>query len=168
MEWIGIQCIGVHCIPMQFIPGHGAVPTPVRGKAQRDPGPFHYNSGNATNHPEVRSCPAALPAPPNWRRPSAHPTPSTSRACTTSLDRTTAATTSSGPRRPPALSSRSGPAPARWWPCPGSNPSGGVRCNLVKPDQRVHEKGPVPPGLTSITRTVIRRFSDSVSCSSSR
>ena len=34
------------------------------------------------------------------RRPSAHPTPSTSRACTASPDRrTTADTTSSGPRR---------------------------------------------------------------------
>ena len=31
-EWIGIHSIGIHCTPMQFIPGHGAVPTPVRGK----------------------------------------------------------------------------------------------------------------------------------------
>ena len=61
MEWIGIQCIGVHCIPMQFIPGHGAVPTPVGGKGQTNPGVwFHYNYGNATNHPEVRTMPSCV------------------------------------------------------------------------------------------------------------
>ena len=38
MEWIGIQCIGVHSIPMQFIPGPGAVPTPVGGKGQPNHG----------------------------------------------------------------------------------------------------------------------------------
>ena len=37
-EWIGIPSIGVHCIPMQFTPGPGAVPTPARGKGQTKPG----------------------------------------------------------------------------------------------------------------------------------
>ena len=38
MDWIGIQCIGYHCKPMQFIPGQGALPTPARGKGQTSPG----------------------------------------------------------------------------------------------------------------------------------
>ena len=37
-QWIGIQCIGVHSIPMQFIPGRVAVPTPVGGKGQPNHG----------------------------------------------------------------------------------------------------------------------------------
>ena len=41
---------------------------------------------------------------------------------TASASRTTVATTSSGPRWPPASSPGSGPAPGRWWPGPGSNP----------------------------------------------
>ena len=60
LDCIGIQCIGIHCIPMQFIPGPGAVPMPARGKDQRVPGCFHYNSGNATNHPEVRTMPSCV------------------------------------------------------------------------------------------------------------
>ena len=36
---------------------------------RRIPGPFHYNSGNAINHPEVKACPAALPVKKNWSRP---------------------------------------------------------------------------------------------------
>ena len=60
MDCIGIQCIGIHCIPMQFIPGHGAVQHPPGEKDQRVPGCFHYNSGNATNHPEVRTMPSCV------------------------------------------------------------------------------------------------------------
>ena len=50
MDWIGNQCIGVHCIPMQFIPGQGTLPTPVPGKEQRGTGRFHYTAGNESDH----------------------------------------------------------------------------------------------------------------------
>ena len=55
MEWIGIHSIGVHCIPMQFIPGPAPSRHPPGERNKRVPGRFHYNSGNATNHPEVRT-----------------------------------------------------------------------------------------------------------------
>ena len=42
---------------------------------------FHYNSGNEHQSPGGENhAQAALPAAPNWNRPSAHPTPSTSRS----------------------------------------------------------------------------------------
>ena len=69
MDWIGIQCNGFQCIPLGTSPRPGAVP----GKTQRSAGGFHYNPVNATNH---------SPAAPNWSRPCALPTPSTSRRCT--------------------------------------------------------------------------------------
>ena len=49
-----------------------------------------------------------------------------------------------------------------------SNPGVAPAANLTRPNQWVHEALPLPTGLTSITRTAIRRRSDSVSCSSSR
>ena len=44
----GDECIGNHCIPV-----HGAAAC----RAKRKGGSFHYNPGNATNHPEVRAMP---------------------------------------------------------------------------------------------------------------
>ena len=56
MEWMGIQCIGIHCIPLGTNPRPGAVPD----KAQRGAGGFHYNPGKAANHPEVRTMPNCI------------------------------------------------------------------------------------------------------------
>ena len=38
----------------------GAVPTPARGEHKRVTGWFHYNSGKATKHPEVRTMPSCV------------------------------------------------------------------------------------------------------------
>ena len=53
MEWIGLQCNGIYCKPLDTTPPHGAVP----GWAKRGPVGFHYNPVNATNHPEVEIMP---------------------------------------------------------------------------------------------------------------
>ena len=56
MEWIGIQCIGIHCMPLGTSPRPGALP----GQTQRGAGGFHYNPVNAINHPEVRTMPSCI------------------------------------------------------------------------------------------------------------
>ena len=45
---------------MQSTPSHGALPTPVPGKTTKAFQGFHYNSGKATNHPEVRTMPKCV------------------------------------------------------------------------------------------------------------
>ena len=70
-EWIGLVSNALEFIAYQCNPPPAAAPSrhPPGEKDKRIPGCFHYNAGNATNHPEVRVCPAALPAAPNWSRP---------------------------------------------------------------------------------------------------
>ena len=134
-ESIEIQCNGIHTYPLEWTAAwiglvsnalesiahqSQSIPWPRRrpdtrpGKRINEvPGCFHYNSGNnATNHPEVRTMPSCVACGAELEPPrTAHPTPSTSRACTASPARTTAATTSSKPRLPPTSSPRSDPAP---------------------------------------------------------
>ena len=94
-EWIGIHTNGIHTIPMECIrngmqwlsiamqriayqcTGDGRRLLRPGERDRRIPGPFHYNSGNAINHREVKACPAALPVEKNWSRPPVLPTPTT-------------------------------------------------------------------------------------------
>ena len=87
----------IHRYPCQWI-GNDCAARMATGREndKRIRGRFHYNAGNKSDQQEMRECPTALPAAPNWNRPSAFPTPSTWRPCTASPARTTAATISSG------------------------------------------------------------------------
>ena len=77
IQCYGIQWIAIHSMARQSTPWCAAATT-ARGKGQTNPGvPFHYNSGNAINHREVKACPAALPVEKNWSRPPGLPTPTT-------------------------------------------------------------------------------------------
>ena len=91
---------------------HGEHPVPLILQVRSQTGALTTMPATS-DHQEVRSCPTALPAAPNWNRPSALSTPSTSRPSTTSAARTTAAAISSGLPWPAASSPRSGPAPDR-------------------------------------------------------
>ena len=70
-EWIAIHSNGIHTYPLEWtaawialVSNASPAPAPSRHppgeKDQRVPGCFHYNSGNATNHPEVRTMPSCV------------------------------------------------------------------------------------------------------------
>ena len=124
------------------------------------------NNSNVTRHLEV----SIMPQCATWGAQLEPPVRALHVVCVKSLYRIAGrdycSNTSSGQRWPPALSPWSGPAPYRRRLCPGSNLNVGVGRNVVEPDQRVHEERALPPGLTSTTRTAMRRRSDSVSRSS--
>ena len=70
-SWNGLVSNVLESIPYQCNSSPATAPSrhPPVENGKRIQGWYHYNCGNATNHPEVRSCPAALPAPPNWNPP---------------------------------------------------------------------------------------------------
>ena len=57
MESIDIQCIGVHCIPVNTISRPGGGPGKMTKRVRWR---FHYNSGNIRNHPEVKATPSCI------------------------------------------------------------------------------------------------------------
>ena len=116
MQWIQLHTIGYRSTAGRR-PGQNAK---GRGWFSLQSGQSHTITGGE-RHAEMRYLRRL-----NWSRPSASPTPSTSRRCTASA---TAATTSSGRTWPPASSPRSSPAPGRWRPCPEARP----RSSMIGP-----------------------------------
>ena len=121
MQWIGLNWYPVESTPLHTI-GYQSIVRCHAGQNAKGPGGFHYNPGNPTHHPEVRTMPKCVACGAELELPVRTPHTVYVKTLYRIGGQDYCRHHTSGPPWPPASSPRSSPAPGRWRRLIGERP----------------------------------------------